>query len=199
MNDLKTLNDQLAEVRRQQSDLASRLGELGAERHAIETASTDRAASIAAAEQNLIEHLARQELGEPADVESAQQRLNAASLQAQNQIEGVTRLRVLDALKARFEGEHGALHDKGVGIVAAIKQAEKERLIEVANELFNDCETALESLAHAEPKLHATRALLSEYGHPWHLGQIVQAQIQARFPTSPNQARAAVLAELNHA
>ncbi|KVW94307.1 hypothetical protein [Thiobacillus denitrificans] len=196
---LKKLNDQLAEVRRQQSAIASKLGDIAAECHDIETEATDNAAGIAAAEQNLIEHLARQELGEKSDTASAEKALADAKTQAANGIETSTRLRVLDAVKTRFEGEHKALHEKGVAIIAAIREAEKDRLVEIANELFNDCETALESLAQAEPKLYAARSLLNEYGHPWHLGQLVQAQVQARFPTSPNQARAAVLAELNHA
>lgn len=199
MNDLKTLNDQLAEVRRQQSDLASRLGELGAGRHSLETAATDSAANIAAAEQNLIEQLAAAELGEQSDTAGAEKALNDAKAQAANGIETAQRLRVLDALRQRFEGEHAAHHEKGVAIVAAIKTAEAERLVEVAHEIHNDIEAAFETISQAEPRLNAVRSLLSEYGHSWPLPQINELAIRSRFNTSPNQARASVLAEINHA
>lgn len=197
MNTLSQLQNQLDAIRVEQSKIASRLSDVAAERFELETDATDLAATIETADVAVVAALAAHELGEPSDVAGAQKDLSEARLLAQNSIEPTQRLRVLDTLKARFDAEHVALHEKGLVIMAAIREAEKDRLIEVANELFNDCETALESLAQAEPKLLAVRTLLGEYGHPWHLGQLVQAQVQARFPTTPNAARSSVLAELN--
>lgn len=196
MNELQKLNAQLAAIRKGQAELASKLSELGAERFEIESASNDRAASIEVAEQNLIEELARQELGEQSDVASAQQRLDEARQQAAKGIEPTQRLRVLDTLKTRFEGEHTALHEKGLTIIAAIKQAEADALEVLAAELHNDAESALEALTQAEPRLNAIRVLLAEYGRTWSLPILNEAQVRARFNITPADARRQILAKL---
>lgn len=192
MNKLKDLNQQLATVRNGQAELAAKLGEIGAERHAIETASNDRAASIAAAEQALIDALAAAELGEQSDVEGARQRLNEASLQAQNGIEGATRLRVLDALRQRHEADHQALHEKGVGLIEQIKRAEIDALNDLANDLRNEAKAAMETTVRTESLLNAVRAELNERGANYTLPPLSELAIVAAATLTPNQARAEI-------
>lgn len=197
MNDLKSLKAQLAEVRRAQAGIAAKLGDIAAERHDIEAEVADRAATLEAADMALVAALAARELGDDADVEGAQKALADARLLAQNAIEPSQRLRVIDALRQRHESEHQVLHGKGIALMASIRTAEAEALVLVANGIYNDCETALEQLAMAEPRLLAVRALLNEYGRSWHLPQLSEAVVRSRFNITPNQARASVLADLN--
>lgn len=198
MTELQQLNAQLAEIRRAQAGIAAKLGDLSAEKFELESDAHDKAAAVEAAEVALVASLAAAELGEQTDTDAARKALDDAKAQASMVSETATRLRVIDALRARHEAEHTAIHEKGLSIMAAIKQAETETLVLVANGIYNDCETALEQLAEAEPRLLAARALLSERGHPWHLPQLNEAVVRSRFNhLTPNVCRASVLAELS--
>lgn len=161
---LKALNAELAEIREAQSKLAAKLGDIGAERHEIETAASDRAAAVSAAEQELVEQLALEELGEQSDAEGAQQRLNAARLKAENGVEAAQRLRVLDALRARFDAEAQALHEKAATLMAQIAAAEVEILREKAAALRDEAVAAMRLIARVDLEVPALRTLIAERG-----------------------------------
>lgn len=196
MNTLTKLKNDLALIRVDQAKLAAKLGEIGAERHAVESASSDRAASIAVAEQALVDALAAHELGEPADVDGAQQRLNDARLESHSGIDTATRLRVLDALRARHEGEHVALHERGRGRVAAIRAAETEAIAAMGADLLVETETAIAAVARNACLLDACRNLVAERGATWPHAILREAEITLKNQITPNQARAEIVAAL---
>lgn len=193
---LKSLNAQLAQVRADQAKASARLGDIAAEKFEIESNPTGKAATVAAAEQDLIENLARQELGDPCDVPAAEKRLADAKALPDDGIATAARLRVLDVLRQRFEADHQELHEKGLAIQAEIRTAEVEALCIQANEIRNDIEAAFETAALNEPRLIAVRELLTERGHAWTLPPVVEAAVHARVKPNVNQARAEILASL---
>lgn len=196
LNHLKDLRAQLAQVRADQAKASASLGDIAAERFDIESNSTDKASKVAAAEHDLIEQLARQELGESCDVPAAEKRLADAKAQPDDGIATAARLRVLDVLRQRFEGEHQALHEKGIAIQAEIRTAEVEALRIQANEIRNDAEAAMETIARSESLLNAIIVELNERGTPYDLPTLKEGAVAYRSRLTPNQARAEVLAAL---
>lgn len=189
---LKSLNAQLAQVRADQAKASARLGDIAAERFDIESNPAGKAATVAAAEQDLIENLARQELGDPCDVPAAEKRLADAKAQPDDGIATAARLRVLDVLKARFETEHAALHEKGLAIQAEIRTAEVEALNDLANELRNEAKTAMETVARSDSLLIAVRVELNARGANFTLPQLSEIAVAAAATLTPNQARAEI-------
>lgn len=195
-DDLKLLHAQLAEVRTDKSKLAAKLGELGAERHTLETVASESADAVTAAELALVDALAADELGEPADIEGAQQRLDAARLQATSGTDSAQRLMVLDALKARFNTEGATLHARGDALLAEIAAAEVEILRAKTVALRDEATAAMLLLARLEYDLPALRALIVERGGVWDFPQLSEAGIGVMYRASGRNATTELLAEL---
>lgn len=193
MTTLQQLKGQLAELRRAQADIAGKLGDVAAERHDIEAEAADRAAAIEAADRALTEALVARELGEQADVEGAQKALDAARLDAQGSSGAATRLRVLDALKARFESEHSALHEQGLGLMKAIKDAEVERLLAMGADLLIETELAMAAVARNAGLLDACKFLAAERGASWPHAVLSETAVAYRSQLTPIQARAQII------
>jgi hypothetical protein len=193
---LKSLNAQLAQVRADQAKASARLGDIAAEKFGIESNPAGKAATVAAAEQDLIENLARQELGDPCDVPAAEKRLADAKAQPDDGIATAARLRVLDVLRQRLELEHAALHEKGLAIQAEIRTAEVEALRIQANEIRGDAETAMETIARAESLLAAVGVELNERGANYDLPALREGAVAFRSRLAPNDARNQILAAL---
>lgn len=181
---LKSLNAQLAKVREAQSEVSGKLGDIGAERHEIETAANDRAAAVSAAEQDLVDSLAREELGEKSDVEAARQRLNAARAQAENGVGTAQRLRVLDVLAARFNAEATALHEKAAGLMREIAAAEAEILRAKAEALRDEATAAMRTIARLEHELPVLRNLIVERGGSWDMQPLSEGAIAHQYRAS---------------
>lgn len=199
---LKTLHAELAEIRDAQSKLAVKLGDIGAERHEIETAASARAAAVSAAEQELVDQLALEEVGEQSDAEGARQRLNAARVQVENGVEAAQRLRVLDALRARFESDNQALHEKGVGLIAEIAAAEVEILRAKATALRDEAAEAMRLIARVDLEIPALRRLIEARGSSLPLPPLpgVEAIVeQHRMSMIGRNVAAELLAELEAA
>lgn len=196
MNDLQNLNAQLAEIRRAQAAIATKLGDLSAEKFELESGARDKAAAVEAAEVALVASLAAAELGEQTDTAAARKALDEAKAQAGMVGETATRLRVLDALKARFESEHAALHERGLTIVSAVKRSEAEAILAKGADLLSETEAAMATVARNACLLAACQSLAVERGAPWPHAVLNEAAVAYRNQLTPNQASAAIVATL---
>lgn len=193
MNELKSLNDQLAAIRAEQSKASAQLGDIAAEEFDLKSSTNTKAAKVAAAEEHLIDQLARRELGEPADVPAAEKALADAKALPDDGFERAARLRVLTTLEQRHTDRYAELHAQGLDLIEQIKRVEIDALNDLANSLRNDAKAAMESTARAEALLNAVRTELNERGASYTLPLLnEQAVILACQPTQ-TQARAEVL------
>lgn len=196
---LKTLTNlraELAAIRAEQSKASSALGDIAAEEFDLLNDQGTKIARVTAAENHLIDQLARRDLGEPCDVPAAEKALIEAKALPDDGFERAARLRVLDTLKQRHEAKHAECHEKGVALMAAIRAAEIEALNDMANDLRNDAKAAMEATARAEALLNAVRTELNERGASYTLPPLnEQAVILACQPTQ-TEARAEVTAAL---
>lgn len=195
-NALKILNDQLATVRAEQSKCSASLGEIAAERFELEHNPSTKAAAVEAAENDLIEQLARHKFGEPNDVPAAEKALAAAKGLPDDRFEAGVRLRVLTTLEQRHTARYAELHAQGLALIEQIKRAEIDALNDMANDLRNNAKSAVEATAHAEALLNAVRIELNERGASYTLPPLnEQAVILACQPTQ-TQARAQIIESL---
>lgn len=192
MEDLKILNAKLAEVRRAQAEKAAKLGDLSAEKFELESEARDKAAAVEARESDLVTSLAAAELGEQTDTAAARKALEEAKAQAAIVGDTATRLRVIDALKARFEAEHVALHEQGLGIMAEIRAAETEAITAMGADLLADTETAMATVARNACLLVACQSLAAERGASWPHAVLNEAAVAYRHQITPNAARAEI-------
>lgn len=196
MSDLQQLNAQLAEVRRAQAGIAAKLGDLSAEKFELESETRDKAAAVEAAEVALVASLAAAELGEQTDTEAARKALDDAKAQASMVSDTATRLRVIDALRARHEAEHTAIHEKGLSIMAAIKRAETDAIMVKGADLLAETEAAMILLARNAGLLEACKSLVVERGATWPHAVLNEAAVAYHNQLTPNQARAAIVSAL---
>ena len=196
MDDLKTLHAELATVRAEQSKASAQLGDIAAEEFDLKSNPGTKAAKIAAAEENLIDQLHRLDIGETHDVPAAEKALAEAKALPDDGFAAAARLRTLATFRQRAETEHQACHERGLVIMAAIKQAEVEALRIQANEVRNDAEVAMETVARSEFLLNAIRAELNERGASYDLPALNEQAVAYRARLNPNQARSEVVAAL---
>lgn len=196
MKDLKNLNHRLAAIRKGQAELAAKLGDLSAEKFELESEARDKAAAVEAADVALVASLAAAELGEQTDTASARKALDDAKAQASMVGEAATRLRVLDALKARHEAEHTALHERGLGVMDAIQTAEAERLRALIREYRENAASSIREMARAESLLRAAIEELNARGVNNDLAPISEQAVIVKFQASGFNPRAEVLAAL---
>lgn len=196
MNELATLRAQLGVIRSEQSEKSAALAEIGAERFELERNPGGKAARITGAESDLIEQLARRELGEPCDVPAAEKALADAKALPDDGFERAARARVLTTLEQRHTDRYAELHANGLTLIEQIKRVEIDALNDLANSLRNDAKAAMEETARAEAMLNAIRSELNERGASYTLPPLnEQAVILACQPTQ-TQARAEIVAAL---
>lgn len=167
MIDLNHLHEELDGIRAMQSETASRLADIGAERFEIESAIKARADAVAAAEDDLVEQQARNELGEPSDVATAQKNLDAALSQAGTDDGGQQRLRVLDALKNRFDLKARSVHERALELMAEIKAGQIEILHQRADEIRNQADLAYSQMRDCASQAVALSSVLNSLGSHW--------------------------------
>lgn len=196
MNTLSELNSQLNEVRRSQAGIAAKLGDLSVEKFELESEARDKAAAVEAAEVAFVASLAAAELGEQTDTVSARKALDDAKAQASMVSETATRIRVIDALRARHEAEHTAIHAKGISIMAEIKRAEDDALVVTGLNLLTEVESAMAAVARNACLLAACKSLVVERGATWPHAVLNEAAVAYRHQLTPNQARAEIVSAL---
>lgn len=172
MNDLKTINAQLAEVRLEQSKCSESLGEIAAERFELERNPGTKAARIAVAENDLIEQLARHKFGEPSDVPAAEKALAAAKGLPDDRFEAGVRLRVLTTLEQRHTARYAELHAQGLTLIEQHRAAQVDHLETMAREAMSETRGTLTIVANKVAEVQAIRRTLEAVGGSWTFGSI---------------------------